>query len=97
MGGLVSDGTVLDHFRPLDELPPVDVDVDVIGSVYRRQKKMVSAGRRGGGTTTGGHIKQDLRYTQKSVRFVTFTNNIRSYLLWSLPRIDGLENKETFR
>ena len=34
-------------------------------------------------SVTGGHIKQDLRYTQKPIYFSIFTNNIWSYLLWS--------------
>ena len=31
----------------------------------------------------GGHIKEDLRYTQKPTYFGIFTNNSWSYLLWS--------------
>lgn len=43
VGGLVPYGTILDHFRPLNELPPSDDGVT--GFVQRRQKKAVSAGR----------------------------------------------------
>ena len=35
----------------------------------------------------GGHIKQDLRYTQKPMYFSIFTNNSWSYLLWSPVRL----------
>ena len=31
----------------------------------------------------GGHSKQDLRYTQKPIYFIIFTNNVWSYLPWS--------------
>ena len=40
----------------------------------------------------GGHIKQDLRYTQKPTRFAIFTNSIWSYLLRS-PVISGGREK----
>ena len=34
-------------------------------------------------TVTGGHGKQDLRYTQKLIYLSIFTNNIWSYLRWA--------------
>ena len=41
-------------------------------------------------TITGGHIKLDLRYTQKTIYSPIFTNNIWSYLLWS-PVIGAMQ------
>ena len=39
------------------------------------------------GLLRGGHSKYDLRYTQKPTYFPIFTDNIWSFLLWSLAII----------